>query len=81
MRKGLVTASEFAQALGKAKFGTQKEFYKKKCGYDQIPFNPAEEPLKWGTMYEDVAVEIYKYRFGYQVYDFGLIPHPNIKHF
>lgn len=81
MRKALVTASEFAQALGKAKFGTQKDFYKKKCGYAIIPFNPAEEPLKWGTMYEDVACSIYKNRYGFQIHDFGLLPHPSIKHF
>jgi putative phage-type endonuclease len=81
MRKGLVTASEFAQALGKAKFGTQKDFYKKKCGYEQTVFNPGEAPLKWGTMYEDVAVEIYKHRYGYEFYNFGLISHPTVKHF
>lgn len=81
MRKGLVTASEWAQSLGAAKFGTQKDFFKKKSGYETMPFNPGEAPLKWGTMYEDVAVEIYKGRYGYQMHEFGLIPHPSIKHF
>lgn len=81
MRKGLVTASEWAQSLGAAKFGTQKDFFKKKSGYESMPFNPGEAPLKWGTMYEDVAVEIYKQRYGYNMHEFGLIPHPSIKHF
>jgi len=81
LRKGLVTASEWAQALGAGKFATQKDFYKKKCGYEQIAFNPGEAPLKWGTMYEDVAVNIYKHRYGYSMYEFGLIPHPTIQHF
>lgn len=81
LRKGIVTASEFAQALGKAKFGNQKQYFQRKCGYEHIPFNPGEPPLKWGTMYEDVAVDIYKHRFGYDFHEFGILPHPSVKHF
>lgn len=81
IRKGLVTASEWAQALGLGKFATQRDFYKKKCGYDVTPFNPGEPPLKWGTMYEDVALSIYKHRFGVDVFEFGLLSHPHVKHF
>jgi putative phage-type endonuclease len=81
IRKRLVTASEWAQALGLGKFASQKDFYKKKCGYETITFNPGEAPLKWGTMYEDVALAIYKQRFNVGVYEFGLIPHPSISHF
>lgn len=81
IRKGIVTASEFADALGKGKFRTQRQFYQKKSGYVEEQFDAACPPLKWGTMYEDVAIEIYKKKFGYHVYDFGLLKHPVIPHF
>ncbi len=81
IRKGIVTASEFADALGKGKFRTQRQFFQKKSGYVEEQFDAACPPLKWGTMYEDVAIEIYKKKFGYHVYDFGLLKHPVIPHF
>lgn len=76
VRKSIVTASDFAQALGEGKFGTQKQFYHKKCGYEEEKFNPSLPPLKWGTMFEPVATTIYQQRFECQVHEFGLIKHP-----
>ena len=80
-RAGLITASDFAQALGKGKFGTQKEFFWKKV----VPEPPDVwqklancPPIKWGTMYEDVAQEIYSFRNSVRVYEFGLVKHPTI---
>lgn len=80
-RKGIVTASEFAQALGKAKFGTQRQWFQKKSGYEEDKFNPSSPPLKWGTMFEQVAGDIYCQRYACSMHEFGLIKHPRIKHF
>lgn len=80
-RKGIITASEFADALGKGKFRTQKQFYSKKCGYDKEKPNFNALPLKWGTKYEQVASSLYELRQGLKIYEFGLIRHPYIKHF
>jgi putative phage-type endonuclease len=77
IRKSLITASDFAQALGDGKFGNQKQFFQKKCGYEEEAFNNNSPPLKWGRMFEDVALEAYKVKNGVQCYLFGLIVHPN----
>lgn len=80
-RKNLITASDFAQALGEGKFGTQKQLYQSKCGYDEKPFNSNLPPLKWGNMFEYVAQTIYAQRTGTRIYEFGLIQHPTISYF
>jgi putative phage-type endonuclease len=77
-RKSLITASDFAQALGEGKFGTQKQFYQKKCGYEVESFDPYIPPLKWGCMFEDVATQIYAKRNHVTVHEFGLLKHPSI---
>lgn len=79
-RKTLITASDYAQALGEGKFGTQKQFYQKKCGYVDETFDPYIPPLKWGCMFEDVASEIYAKRNNVLMNAFGLLRHPNIAH-
>lgn len=83
VRKSLITASDFAQALGEGKFGTQKQLFQKKCGFVEDDFtklsnNPA---LKWGVMFEPVAQQIYSERTGYYVHEFGLIKHPSRSYF
>jgi len=81
-RKGLITASDFAQALGEGKFGTQKELLVKKCGYEaEAAFNATCPPLKWGTMFEPVAGTIYTQRNGTELIEFGLLKHPTIQYF
>ncbi len=81
-RGQLITASDAAQAMGCAKFGTQRQFFAKKCGYEQEAFNPNVPPLKWGTMYEAVATEAYSLRTaGITVHEFGLLRHPRIAFF
>lgn len=77
-REQLITASDAAQALGCAKFGSQKQFFAKKCGYEKETFNANVPPLKWGTMYEAVACDAYSLRMGTRVYEFGLLHHPTI---
>lgn len=77
-RQTLITASDFAQALGEGKFGTQKQLIQKKCGFEEDKFNNALPALRWGTMFEDAACTIYSQRYGTHMYDFGLIRHPTI---
>ena len=78
-RKHVISASDYAMALGKGKFGTQKEFFQKKCNYEpEKKFSMSTlAPLKWGTMFEQVAQDIYASRTGFKMYEFGLILHPN----
>lgn len=80
-RKGIITASDFAQALGEGKFGTQKQFYQKKCGYEPEKFDPYVPPLKWGCMFEQVAAEIYARRNHVKLHEFGLLKHPTVSYF
>lgn len=80
-RKTLITASDFAQALGEGKFGTQKQFYQKKSGYETEKFDPYVAPLKWGCMFECVASDIYAKRNNVSVHEFGLLRHPTISYF
>lgn len=80
-RSKMISASDFAQALDEAKFGTQKDFFKKKCGFEDQVFDPYCAPLKWGCMFESVASDIYTLRNKYKVFEFGLLKHPTIKHF
>lgn len=85
VRKNLITSSDMAQALNKGKFGSQKEFLIKKINnlvennntYIQSD-NPA---LLWGVKYEEVANKLYMKRNRVNVFEFGLIKHPNIDFF
>lgn len=77
-RNNMITASDFAQALGHGKFGTQKQFFEKKCGYEEDSFNANNPALKWGIMYEQVATDAYAMKNGMKVYEFGLLQHPSI---
>jgi putative phage-type endonuclease len=81
VRQSIVTASDFAQALGEGKFGTQLDFFKKKCGYEDVPFDANCPPLKWGVMLEDVACAIYERRNNVKIVPFGLVRHPTVDHF
>lgn len=80
MRKGLITASDFAQALGMGKFGTQKQLIEKKCVTKDEPMksNPF---FDWGNMFEQVASDIYSDMYSVKMYEFGLIPHPKLNFF
>ncbi len=77
-RNTMITASDFAQALGCGKFGTQKQFYQKKCGYEDVPFDSFSAPLKWGVKYEPVACDAYAHKNGVAMHEFGLLRHPDI---
>ena len=81
LRKNRLTASDVAQALNKGKFGTKQQLISKKAFPDNHPFitNPA---LQWGVMFEPMAERSYTQRHhDTKVYEFGLIPHPDISCF
>jgi len=81
MRNTMITASDFAAALGDGKFTSQKEFFKKKCGFEEHVFNPMIPPLKWGVMFEPIATSIYEQRYATKIQEFGILRHPTIPHF
>jgi putative phage-type endonuclease len=76
-RNNMITASDFAQAVNKGKFGTQKDFYAKKCGYEPDKFDQTMPALIWGIKFEQVANDAYSMKnSGMIVHEFGLIQHP-----
>jgi putative phage-type endonuclease len=79
-RMTMITASDIAQALGCAKFGTQKQFFVKKCGgpEEQKEFDGSLPPLKWGVMFEPVANAVYERLNGVCLHEFGLLRHPEV---
>lgn len=77
-RNTMITASDFAQALGKGKFGTQKQFYQKKCGYEKDTFDMFKAALCWGVMFEPVAADAYAFFNKCKLFEFGLLRHPTI---
>ncbi len=79
-RGTLVTASDFAQACNRGKFGTQKAWFAKKTGFDAEPFDPYCPPLLFGTMMEPCAQAIYALQNNTRVHEFGLLRHPTIPH-
>ena len=80
VRNNLVTASDMGQALGVGKFGTVRDFYVKKSGYENVQFCtfPA---LEWGVKYEQVATDLYERRQCTKVHEFGLLKHPTVSFF
>ncbi len=78
MRQNLITASDFAQALGDGKFGSVKQFYQKKCepSNDDASTSKVNPLFKWGNMFESVAISIYSSLYNVKVHSFGLLKHP-----
>lgn len=79
MRQDLVTASDFAQALGHGKFGSVKQFLQKKVEPSTESDQAASKVnpfFKWGNMFESVAIDIYSHLNSVKVHEFGLIKHP-----
>lgn len=78
MRWDLITASDLAQSLGCGKFGTQRDFYIKKCDVETSRASlPDCPPLVWGIKYEPVAAAIYERFHNTKLIEFGLLPHPD----
>ena len=87
-RQDMITASDIAQALGCGKFGTQRQFFEKKCqppsasGGDDASWaakSAAVPSLKWGVMFEPVAAGLYAAQNGgVRLHEFGLLRHSTI---
>ena len=85
LRQNMITASDFAQALGEGKFGTQDQLIIKKCqttvdngGGD----NRANMFFKWGNLFEPVACDLYSLMHdGIKIHEFGLLQHKQHKFF
>lgn len=75
-RYNLITASDFAQALGEGKFGTQNQLIEKKV-LPQEDKGPIKNPFfEWGNLFEPVASQVYATLYNVHMYEFGLIRHP-----
>lgn len=85
-RNDLITASDFAQALGQGKFGSQRQLIEKKV---EVVLNPPDDSkpmsnmfFEWGNLFEPVACDIYSAMHGgIKVYEFGLLRHPTCSFF
>jgi putative phage-type endonuclease len=82
-RHNVISASDFAQALGEGKFGTQRQLIEKKLltveQAIQEGSNISNPFFKWGHTYEPVASKIYSLLHeNVKIYEFGLIRHPTL---
>jgi putative phage-type endonuclease len=78
MRKNKLTASSFADALGKGHFKSRDEAILDKIVDTPFVANPITE---WGVKYEEIATRFYEHLTGSTIYEFGLIPHPDFPAF
>lgn len=84
LRQNLITASDFAQALGHGKFGTKDDLIKKKVApQEENSRKFANNPFfKWGNMFEPLACQLYsKLMENVVVHEFGLLPHETRPYF
>jgi putative phage-type endonuclease len=79
----LITASDFAQALGYGKFGHQNDIIKKKVKpVDESSSSISNPFFKWGNMFEPMACKIYSLLHSdVKVHEFGLIKHETRNYF
>lgn len=75
-RNNLITASDFAQALGEGKFGTQRQLIEKKVCIEEQSKQVKNIFFEWGNMFEPVACDIYSLMKQTFVHEFGLLIHP-----
>jgi putative phage-type endonuclease len=79
LRKNRLTASDLYDAINKS----NECLAKKKAGViiDNTNFNIIP-PLKWGTMFEPMAIRCYSHiKNNIEINEFGLIPDKNLEHF
>jgi len=80
LRRGLLTASSLASAVGHCFFKSRDELILDKSDPVEKPFesNPITE---WGVKYEEIATKFYELINNVKILEFGLIPHPEFKIF
>lgn len=76
MRMTMITASDWAAAIGKGHFGNKNDFILKKC--DKGPKFKGNIYTEWGVKYENVATRLYELRTKNKIYEFGVLKHPTI---
>jgi len=84
MRKGRLTASSLAQAIGKSKYNPTSSLVKMKAFPElEKPFDSYGSPaLRHGIILEDMTLRCYQQRLGIEtMYAFGMIPHPTLSCF
>lgn len=74
LRMTMITASDWATAIGEGHFNKKEDFILKKCG--KGPKFRGNIYTEWGVKYEDVAVRLYELRNKTKVYEFGVLKHP-----
>jgi putative phage-type endonuclease len=76
LRKGMLTASSLACALGDDHFKSRNQLILEKVENKEIPFVP--NPItEWGVKYEEIATKFYESMNDLKIIEFGLIPHHN----
>jgi len=80
LRKGLLTASSLASALGHCFFKSRDELILDKSDPVEKPYE-SNDITEWGVKYEEIATKFYELINNVKILEFGLIPHPNFKIF
>ena len=76
LRRGCLTASAVASAIGINPYEKPEDLILVKCGFGEFTGNAATEH---GEKYEDEARQLYESKYGETVHELGLLPHPTIK--
>ena len=80
LRRGMLTASSLACALGEDHFKSRDELILEKAEDKEKPFVP--NPItEWGVKYEEIATKFYESLNNVEIIEFGLIPHPHFNIF
>ena len=78
-RNNRLTASDLGTVIGVNPYETYNTIIKKKCGIEK-PFHMNNNILK-GIKYEDSIIQIYEKINNVNIFEYGCIGHPTIKHF
>jgi putative phage-type endonuclease len=78
-RKDRLTASDLGTIIGVNPYEKANYVVQKKAGLER-PFK-TNKAIKWGVKYEEVITKIYEHKNNVNVFEYGCIPHPFIKHF
>jgi len=76
-RYNSLTASDIAAALEANPYQTKLELLKKKCSPLNTNYTQTVA-TKWGTIYEDIAINIYESIYNLKVHNIGLVNHKTL---
>jgi len=74
-RENAITASDIPTVLGENSYKSAWTLLLDKCAANPKPF-VGNEATRWGTHYEDIAIEKYSELYKKKVLSFGLLIHP-----